>query len=60
MTYKNIFSIRFLKEPLAHRWFQVLLYIINNTTKRQSFDFTLLNDQTVLFETIQFSMNQPI
>ena len=34
------------------KWFQVLLCITNN-----SIIYTLLNDQTVLFLTIQFSIN---
>ena len=37
-------------------WLQVLLCIINNTI-RQSFVYTQLNGQTVLFLTIQFSIS---
>ena len=33
------------------KWFQVLLCIINNSNKRQSF-YTQLNVKTVLFQTI--------
>ena len=40
------------------KWFQVLLSITNNSIKHQSFIHTQLNDQTVLFRTIQFSINQ--
>ena len=35
----------------------MLLYITNNSIKHQSFVYTQLNDQTVLFQTIQFSMS---
>ena len=37
----------------THR-FQVLLCITNNSIKHQSFVYTQLNDQTILFLTIQF------
>ena len=36
---------------------QVLLYTTNNSIKQQSFVYTQLNDQTVLFLTIWFSMS---
>ena len=39
------------------KWFLVLLCITNNSIKYQSFVYTQLNDQTVLFLTIQFSIN---
>ena len=39
------------------KWFQVLLCITNNTIKHQSFVYIQLNDQTVLFLTIQFSIS---
>ena len=39
------------------KWFQVLLYITNNSIKYQSFVSTQLNDQTVQFLTIQFSIS---
>ena len=39
------------------QWFQVLLCITNNSIKHQSFVYTQLNNQTVLFQTIQFSMS---
>ena len=38
--------------------FQVLLCITNNSIKHQPFIYTQLNDQTVLFQTIQFSIGQ--
>ena len=38
------------------KWFQVFLCTINNSIKCQSFVHTQLNDQTVLFLTIQFSI----
>ena len=38
-------------------WFQELLRISKNSIKHQSFVYTLLNDQTVLFLTIQFSIS---
>ena len=31
--------------------------LLNNSIKHQSFVYTLLNDQTVLFQTIQFSIS---
>ena len=39
------------------KWFQVLSCITNNSIKHQSFVYTQLNDQTVLFQTIQFSIS---
>ena len=41
------------KQPNKVKWFQVLLYISNNSIRHQSFVYTQLNDQTVLFLTIQ-------
>ena len=32
------------------KWFQVLLYITNNLFKHQSFVYTQLNDQTILWK----------
>ena len=40
------------------KWYQVLLCITNNSMKDQSFVYTQLDDQTVLFQTIQFSLSQ--
>ena len=37
--------------------FQVLLSVTNNSMKYQSFLYTQLNDQAVLFLTIQFSIS---
>ena len=31
--------------------------LINNSIKHQSFIYTQLNDQTVLFQTVQFNIN---
>ena len=39
------------------KWFEVLLCILNNSIKHQSFDYIQLNDETVLFQTIQFSLS---
>ena len=38
------------------KWFKVLLCITINLIKHQSFVYTQLNDQTVLFQIIQFSI----
>ena len=59
---KHILLIMFLKEfniICLHtvKWFQVLLCITNNSFKLQSFVYTQLNDKTVLFLTIQFSIS---
>ena len=48
----NQFSIKVNKV----KWFQVLIYISNNSNKHRSFVNTELNSQTVLFLTIQFSI----
>ena len=61
MICKHIMLITFLNEPkliLLHtsKWFQVLGCIPNNSIKHQSFVYTQLNDQTVLFLIIQYSM----
>ena len=39
------------------KWFQVLLCIIDNSFKHQPFIYTQLNDQTVLFQAIQFRIS---
>ena len=39
------------------KWLQVLSCITNNSIKHQSFVYTQLNDQTVLYLTIQFSIS---
>ena len=39
------------------KWFQVLPCITNNSINHQSFIYTQLNVKTVLFQTIQFSIN---
>ena len=38
------------------KWFQVLLCITNNSFNLQRFVYTQLNDQSVIFQTIQFSI----
>ena len=52
-TYNSVLLIH------LHRlkWFQVLLCVTNNSIKHQSFVYTQLNDQTVQFLTIQFSIS---
>ena len=57
MICEHILLIIFLNEPkliILHtvKWFQV-----NNSIKYQSFVYTQLNDQTVLFLTIQFGIS---
>ena len=42
------------------KWFKVLQCIINNSIKHQSFVYTQLDYQTVLFLTIQFSISHLI
>ena len=59
---KHILLTIFLNETkfiLLHsfKWFQVLQCITNNSNKHQSFVYTQVNDQTVLLQTIQFSIN---
>ena len=39
------------------KYFQVLRFNSNNSIKHQSFVYTQLNDQTVLFQAIQFSIS---
>ena len=39
------------------KWLKVVLFITNNSIKRQSFVYTQLNDETVLFQTIQFCVS---
>ena len=39
------------------KWFQILLCISNNSIKHQPFVYTLLNEQTILFQTIQFNLS---
>ena len=62
MIRKHILLIMFLNEPkltLLHtvKWFKVLLYVTNNSIKHHSFVYIQLNDQTVLFQTILFSIS---
>ena len=39
------------------KWFQEMLSNTNNSIKHQLFVYTRLNDQTVLFQTIQFNIS---
>ena len=62
MICKHILLITFLNEPKiinlrTVKKFDVLLCITNNSFKHQSFVYTQLNGQTVLFQTIQMSNN---
>ena len=59
MICKHILLIKFLNESdliLLHivKWFHVLLCINSNSIKHQSFVYTQLNDQIILFQTTQF------
>ena len=63
MICKHILLLTFLinsKLILLHtvKWFQELLCISNNSNKHHSFVYTQLTDQTVLFQTIQFTISQ--
>ena len=62
MICKYVLLITFLNEPklilwYTVKWFQVLLCITNNSSKYQLFVYTQLNNPTVLFQTIQFSIS---
>ena len=62
MICKHILLKTFLNEPqliLLHtvKELQELLRIINNSIKHQSFVYTQLNDKTVLFQAIYFSIS---
>ena len=62
LNLKTHFIDYIFKRSWAHflhtvKWFQVLLCITNNSIKYQSSVYTQLNDQTVLFLTIQFSIS---
>ena len=54
---KELYSWQFNLAQVKVKWFQVLLYYPNNSIKNQSFVYTQLNDETVLFLTIQFSIS---
>ena len=54
--YLTQFYLLFIIHLHTVKWFQVLLCITNNSIK-QSFVYTQLNDQTVLFQSIQFSIS---
>ena len=51
------FYSTFLIRLHAVKWFLVLLYIINNSIKRQPFVYSQLKDQPLRFLTIQFSIS---
>ena len=51
------FYFRFFSFVNKVKWFQVLLCITNNSIKHHSFIYIQLNDQTVLFQAIQFSIS---
>ena len=63
MIFKHILLIMLLnlkpKLILLHtvKWSKAFLCITNNLIKHQSFVYTQLNDETVLFLTIQFSIS---
>ena len=62
MISKHILLKTFLNEPkliLWHpvKWFQVLLCILNYSIRHQSFVYTQLNGQRVLFLTFQFNQS---
>ena len=54
-TYHSI-SILIIRSHTV-KWFQVLLCITSNSIRHQSFVYTQSIDQTVLFQTIQFSIS---
>ena len=54
----NIFKGAWIHFLHTVKWFQLLLSNSNNSIPHQSFDYTQLNDQTVLFQTIQLSISQ--
>ena len=61
MVFKNILSIKFLNLSklfllLTFKWFKVLLCITNISIEHQPFLYAQLNDQSALFQTIQFNM----
>ena len=49
-VYFEQFSLTFVNKV---KWLQALLCITDNSIKRQWFVYTKLNDQTVLFQTIE-------
>ena len=62
MIRKHILLVTFLNESklillLTVKWFQVFLCITNNSIKHQLYVYTQSNNQTVLFQTIQFSIS---
>ena len=53
----NIYETSLSSFVYTVKWFLVLLCITNNSIKHQSFVYTQLNDQAVLFLTILFSIS---
>ena len=58
LSFNTSYSIQHLIRLNTVKWFQVLLCITFNSIKHQTFVYTQLNDQTVLFLTIQFNISQ--
>ena len=62
MISKYILLIKFLNEPKLIlfnivKWFQVLLCITNNSIQNQSFVYTQLNNQTVIFKQLHLALD---
>ena len=57
LLFNTNYSIYYYPSICTVKSFQVLLYITNNSIKHNSFVYSQLNDQTVLFQTIQFSIS---
>ena len=62
MICKHILLTMFFNEPqlillYTVKGFQVLICITNNSIEHLSFVYTNLNDQTVLFQAIQFNIS---
>ena len=55
---KQFYFKQFILASVKVKWFHVLICITNNSIKHQLFVNTQLNDQTVLSQTIQFSISQ--
>ena len=54
---KQFFFKLFTFKLVKVKWLQVLLYITNYIVKRQSFVYTQLNSQSVLFLKVQFNVS---
>ena len=55
-TYFYLIVLFTINHLFAFKYFHVLPFNTHSLIKHQSFVYTQLNDQTVLFETIQFSI----